>query len=375
MSRRAMLFGTGAAAMGGGLLGFGGARLSESSPVEASSTVEPRGPMQAGIARPQTPHTHALIVVADVDERGIWDALAALGDRLLELIHDKHPTVLPDGAGDLSISIGVGQRILNASSQRDTLAGFLDMPTYRGDDLLPESALGGDLLLSIHSSNPVDLEPVYHFLQDSVTGFSERWSQFGFRGPGEQGIARNPFGYHDGVTVPRTEEELADNVWIPSGPLEGGSICVLRSFLLDISGFRALSTAEQDQVFGREKLTGIPMGGTDMHEDVNVSAKTPTGDFVIPSNSHIRAAHPSFTGSKLMLRRSYSFIGAPAPTGAPEQGLLFISFQNEIKTFILTQQRMDEIDSLMDFSTPIATGAFAMLPGFDEATPLGSSLR
>ncbi len=40
----------------------------------------------------------------------------------------------------------------------------------------------------------------------------------------------------------------------------------------------------------------------------------------------------------------------------------------------LRQQRMDDIDALMGFSTPTATCAFAILPGFDADHPLGSTL-
>lgn len=70
-----------------------------------------------------------------------------------------------------------------------------------------------------------------------------------------------------------------------------------------------------------------------------------------------------------MLRRSYSYA-----RGA-EHGLVFTAFQKNVQTFVLTQQRMDEIDALMDFATATATGSWAILPGFDDDHPLGSTLR
>jgi dye decolorizing peroxidase len=42
---------------------------------------------------------------------------------------------------------------------------------------------------------------------------------------------------------------------------------------------------------------------------------------------------------------------------------MFISFQNDIATFAKTQLRLDEVDDLMQFVTPTATAAFAILPG------------
>ena len=58
----------------------------------------------------------------------------------------------------------------------------------------------------------------------------------------------------------------------------------------------------------------------------------------------------------------------------PANGLVFISYQNVVRTFVATQQRMDETDDLMDFARPTATAAFAILPGFDGQRPLGSTL-
>ena len=65
-----------------------------------------------------------------------------------------------------------------------------------------------------------------------------RWTEFGFRGPSADGVARNPLGYFDGIIRPKTPAEFDDDVWIADGPLAGGTICVMRRFLLDVEGFR-----------------------------------------------------------------------------------------------------------------------------------------
>ena len=66
-----------------------------------------------------------------------------------------------------------------------------------------------------------------------------------------------------------------------------------------------------------------------------------------------------------MLRRSYSFRNSPA-----DSGHVFISFQNDVATFAKTQLRLDDVDDLMQFVTPTATAAFAILPGMQ--TPSGA---
>jgi len=67
-----------------------------------------------------------------------------------------------------------------------------------------------------------------------------------------------------------------------------------------------------------------------------------------------------------MLRRSYS-MDEPL-------GLLFVSYQAELRTFTQTMERMSESDALLDFTRTTAAGAFLALPGFDAQHPLGSTI-
>jgi dye decolorizing peroxidase len=380
MSRRRLLLTSGATGIAGAAIGAAAGVLSARAAAEPKTTPEVvsfTGTHQAGVASPVTPQEHVLVLVADVDVASAKDSLAALGARILRLTtpfeqaDGETKGVLPDGPGNLTVFVGVGSRVL-AAAQPD-LAAVVEMPLYIGDDELTPDALGGDLLISIQADNAAALESVAEALAAEVEGFRLRWRQLGYSGPNDQGITRNPFGYHDGIIVARTPEEQNDDVWIADGPLAGGTICVIRRFALDVTRFRAEPQARQDAIIGRERATGVPLSGGAMRDDADITLRTPDGAFVIGSDSHIRAAHPSFTGSGLMLRRSYAY----SQTGlgvAPERGLLFTCFQNEVRTFVRTQQRMDDIDALMGFSTPTATCAFAILPGFDADHPLGSTL-
>jgi dye decolorizing peroxidase len=64
------------------------------------------------------------------------------------------------------------------------------------------------------------------------------------------------------------------------------------------------------------------------------------------------------------LRRSYNF----------DEGLLFISFQKELRTFVATQYRMSEGDALLRYATTTTSATFLILPGFTAETPLGGAL-
>ena len=126
-------------------------------------------------------------------------------------------------------------------------------------------------------------------------------------------------------------------------------------------------------MIGRHRQDGSPLSGGGRFDQVDLNAKADNGDLLVPAHAHARAAHPSFTGSRLMLRRSYNYRASAA-----DHGHLFISYQNDVGAFAKTQLRLDEVDDLMHYVTPTATAAFAILPGtLDSAgasRPLGSTL-
>ena len=140
-------------------------------------------------------------------------------------------------------------------------------------------------------------------------------------------------GYLDGVVVPRTPAELDAHVWIDSGPARNGTICVLRRLVVDVDRFRAEADERQDAIIGRHRGDGSPLSGGAPMDQVDLTAKTPDGQYVVPAHAHARAAHPSFTGSNLMLRGSYSFDNGPR-----ERGTLFRCFQRDLDTFVRTQR-------------------------------------
>lgn len=341
------------------------------APAEAAE-VAAAGRHQAGVARPAVPQEHCLLAIGSLDVSALSGSLTALGEAIRRVCS---PTayvreITPDGPGDLTVTVGLGARALAASAHPE-LASLVALPVFAGDAKLPAYRLGGDLMLSVNAGDATILEPVLSYLTATVAGFSLHWSDLGVRGPEADGISRNPFGYYDGIIIPRTDADLSADVWIADGPLAGGTICVVRRFGLDTAGFRALPAPRRDSIIGRHQGTGAPLSGGRKTDEINLAAKADNGELLVPARAHARAAHPSFTGSALMLRRSYSY-----RTSATDHGHLFISYQRTAETFARTQLRLDEVDDLMAFSTPLATAAFAILPGApaDSSGALGSSL-
>ena len=390
-SRRTVL--TGAAGLLAGLgLGAAGAQALQASPTvsapvatpdtAAATVVVASGRTQAGIDRPETPQRAGLVVVLDLDRtagepQALPGWLAPLGARILDLTGAQAPAeVLPDGAGDLTVTVGLGPDVIGRISP--DLPGAQDLPNFVGDDAIAEHNRGGDVMLAIHATDAGILHVVARDLAALVPG-KLRWQQRVFRGPGEGTVVRNPAGFHDGVIVPRGEEELAENVWLNStdGPvgtdLAGATVCVLRRLRIDLDRLAALPMTEQERVFGRRHFDGAPLSGGGPLDEVDLHAKHPDGELVLPARSHARAAHPSFTGSELMLRRSYAYDDGLADEIA-QTGLLFVCFQRSLRTFTATQHRLDETDDLMGFLTPTASATFLILPGHSIDRPLGAGL-
>ncbi|WP_309710646.1 Dyp-type peroxidase [Pseudolysinimonas sp.] len=327
-------------------------------------SVQASGRTQAGIDRPGTPQRFGRLMVFDIDRTASApDWLRTLGARILEATTGEEP----DAVIDLTVTVGVGPALVAILDP--TLPGAEDLPEFRGDADIPSERRGGDLLLTAYGSDPGALRPVLLDLAADIPGAVVRWEQALFRGPGSGTRVRNPLGFHDGIVVPHGEEQLDENVWLADGPLAGGTVCVVRRLRLDIDGFRSLPIAEQERIIGRRRIDGAPLSGGEPDDDVDLNSRTPEGDPVIDAHAHVRAAHPSFTGSKLMLRRGYAF-----DDGAADTGLMFICFQRDLRTFVATQYRLDEVDALSAFSTPTASGTFLILPGFDQERPLGSTL-
>ncbi|MGW2461002.1 Dyp-type peroxidase [Streptomyces sp. NPDC001761] len=341
----------------------------------AQATPEPvpaTGRHQAGITLPQPAQPHLLAVVADLDATAApGPLLAELGQAIGALTSGTDTRLLGLPPGDLTVTVGVGPRLVRAAGA--SLPGAADLPRFARERIAPR-ARGGDLLLQICASDALLLPVVAAALLDHAGDrVRERWRQSGRRGTNVSvgnGLtaSRNPLGFIDGIVGPHTTAERERDLWLSGPPaVAGGTLAVLRHMELDLPRFAALSVAEQEAVLGRRRASGVPLSGGTAASGPELGAKTPDGRYLVPADAHVRRAHANVVGVGLMLRRSYS-------TDQPAPGLLFISFQNDLRTFTATLTHMETSDALLPFTTTTAGATFLILPGFDRQRPLGSRL-
>ncbi|WP_432041063.1 Dyp-type peroxidase [Streptomyces chartreusis] len=338
----------------------------------APSPVAPTGWHQAGITLPQPAQGNLLVVVADLGaDVAPGQLLAELGRAITALTAGTDPRLLGLEPGDLTVTVGVGPRLVRTADA--SLPGAADLPRFSLERIAPR-AHGGDLLIQICASDAALLSVVAAALLDQAGDrIDERWRQSARRGgnvPLGNGLTapRNSLGFIDGIVGPHTKAEQERDLWLP-GPsaVAGGTLAVLRRMELDLPRFAALTLAEQEAVFGRRRGSGVPLSGGAVVSGPQLGAKTPDGRYLVPANAHVRRANPTVVGVGHMLRRSYN-------TDDPVPGLLFISFQNDLRTFTATLTHMETTDALLEFTITTASATFLILPGFDRRRPLGSQL-
>lgn len=333
--------------------------------------VSPLGPRQPGITSPSPRQQNATVSIFDVLTLAqVPEMLDELGNIAVDAIEggmlaDTEPA-------RLTLTVGVGPRVIREFLS-EASPGSQMLPNFQREQFDSPGLKQGDLFIQLCADDQMVTSLVQARVEDYLADKSvKNWSAQGFRGALDQGTARNLLGFHDGLSVPRGDAELDDLVWFQEPErLRGATIAVVRRMPIDVARFAALTLEEQEQAVGRRRKNGAPLSGGSREDDPNLHSKSPAGEVDIPLGAHVRRAHPLPSGVKgLMLRRGYSYFNS-----SDDQGLLFISFQSELRTFTATQHRMDELDALMNFTKTTASGTFLIGPGQTADTKLGDFLR
>ncbi len=294
-------------------------------------------------------------------------------------------------AGNLTITFGFGPSFFGQDDHdrfglKDSRpATLIDLPAFAGDELDPDRC-GGDLIIQACAD---DAQVTFHAVRNLARlarGMAIiRWSQLGFGRTSStsetQATPRNLMGFKDGTNNIKAEEAdvMNEQVWV--GPaddpawMNDGTYMVARRIRMLIEVWDRSGLADQEQTFGREKVTGAPIGKTNEFDTVDLSARDSSGKLLVPTGAHIRLANHAMVAGARILRRGYSFTdGMDTRTGQLDAGLFFICFQRDPERQFVAIQRNLAGDHLNEYVKHNGSAIFAIPPGVDAEGYWGQAL-
>ncbi|EFL41676.1 iron uptake transporter deferrochelatase/peroxidase subunit [Streptomyces griseoflavus] len=388
-SRRALLGWGGAglalgAAAAGGAVAVARAGDEPDAGTGAGAAVAFHGAHQAGIATPVQDRLHFAAFDVTTDDRAEFVALLkewteaarrmTAGRPVGEGAHGGLPEAPPDDTGEalglepsrLTLTIGFGPSLFD----RFDLAGrrpeaLEELPRFAGDNLDRDRS-GGDLCVQACADDPqVAVHAVRNLARIGFGRVVVRWSQLGFgktsSTTADTQTPRNLFGFKDGTrNISGTETDRLDkHVWVgkKDGPdwLAGGSYLVARRIRMHIETWDRTSLQEQEDVFGRDKGEGAPVGRAKERDEPFLKAMKP--------DAHVRLAHPDANAGATLLRRGYSFTDGTDGLGRLDAGLFFLAYQRDPRTGFIRVQRNLAQDALNEYIQHVGSALFAVPPG------------
>jgi deferrochelatase/peroxidase EfeB len=404
ISRRRLfgLAGIGAAGVAvGGVAGGTIARATDDPAAEtasaASGAIPFTGEHQAGITTPQQDRLHFVAFDVITDDRDAlvtllqdWTAAARRmtagqdAGRIGAVAGSQYAP--PDDTGEaiglpasgLTLTVGFGPTLFTTADGHDRfgIAGcrpepLQDLPPFQGDELDPARS-GGDLCVQACANDPqVAVHAVRNLARIGQGLVSVRWSQLGFGRTSststDQATPRNLFGMKDGTDNLKAENSsaLEKFVWVADGDgpdwLTGGSYVVTRRIRMEIEAWDRQPLREQEQVIGRTKGTGAPLGQKAEFDPVDFTERA-DGRFAIRQDSHVFLAHPTNSGTAI-LRRGYSFVDGSDGLGRLDAGLFFIAYQRNPETGFVQVQKKLRGDRMNEYIQHTSSAVFACPPG------------
>ena len=412
LSRRGLLglAGVGAA----GLVVGGGTAAAIATAVTAGGSAPPStsypffGTHQAGITTPVQDRLH--FAAYDMSSTATRDDLIELlqdwtyaASRMTQGLPvtedgaiDGSPLLPPDDTGEaldlppsgLTITFGFGPTLFTSEDGTDRFgiasrrpSDLEKLPRFSGDALQPTSG-GGDLCIQACANDPqVAVHAIRNLSRIAFGRASIRWSQLGFGRTSStstsQVTARNLFGFKDGTANLKSEDPTAIEkfVWVARDDqdwMRDGTYLVTRKIRMTIENWDRVALGTQEDIIGRSKGEGAPLTGSREFDEPDFTLGTTAGDTVIPSDAHVRLAHPDKSGTRI-LRRGYNFVDGSNDLGQLDAGLFFISMQRSPEQFTSVQKAL-ATDAMNEYIRHVSSAVFAVPPGAAQGSFVGAGL-
>ncbi|BDZ43086.1 peroxidase [Paraoerskovia sediminicola] len=402
LDRRSFLQG-GAAALGGAALALGGRELVEAAggPVPGGgataggapgaptapddavgrATEGFRGTRQAGVATPPQASAAfvALDLAGDVDRAALVRLMRIWTDDIERLTSGRAPLAdteaeLAAVPARLTVTVGFGPAALAAAGVDEASVSWpAALPPF-GIDRLEDRWSGGDLVLQVCADDPLTVAHAVRLLAKDARSFAEvRWVQRGFRravGTTPSGTTmRNLMGQVDGTANPHLDVD-ANLIWRE----DGSTSMVVRRIAMNLDTWDELDRDGREKAVGRRLDTGAPLTGGTEHDEVDLEAEDEHGLTVVAPFAHVRRARTDDRAQRF-LRRGYNYDDAPSGGAVSDSGLVFVTFQADVEAQLVpVQRRLDELDLLNEWTTPVGSAVFWVPPGAGSGEILGQSV-
>ncbi len=393
-SRRALIgwggagLALGAAAAGGAVAMARAGDDVDPAGADTGAAIGFHGARQAGIATPVQDRLHFAAFDVKTDDRAEfvrmlkdWTAAArrmTAGQAVGEGAYGGLAEAPPDDTGEalglkpsrLTLTIGFGPSLFEKYGEAFGIAdarpeALEELPKFAGDNL-DRNRSGGDLCVQACADDPqVAVHAIRNLARIGMGKVVIRWSQLGFGKTSsttpEAQTPRNLMGFKDGTrNIAGTEtDRLEKFVWVgeEDGPewMAGGSYLVARRIRMHIETWDRTSLQEQEDIFGRDKGEGAPVGKAKERDEPFLKAMLP--------DAHVRLAHPASNDGATILRRGYSFTDGTDGLGRLDAGLFFLAYQRDPRTGFIRVQRNLATDALNEYIQHVGSALFAVPPG------------
>lgn len=352
------------------------------------------GPHQAGITTLPIPE-QGLIASFNLqtrDRAGLERVLRELTDEIGGLMAGKPPEVrdpefppVDSGilganppADNLSILVGLGASVFdNRFGLADRRPKELVKMPFLANDRLDPKLSHGDVSIVFEAGHSDTVQfALRQIMRRTRSDLTLKWMINGYaRGIGagqtsEASTPRNLLGFKDGTANLDVEDPgvMDRHVWIQPGDGEpewtaGGSYQAVRIIRMFVEFWDRTQLIEQENLIGREKVSGAPMGLSNEFDDPDYPAD-PDGKR-IKLDAHIRLANPRTpeTEENLILRRGFNYSRGFDGAGRLDQGLAFIAYQRSLDRGFLAVQKRLTGEPLEEYIMPVGGGFFFILPG------------
>lgn len=308
---------------------------------DSGGAVSFHGAHQAGIATAVQDRLHFASFDVKTDDRDEFVQLLKDWTKAASRMTEGHavgegaygglPEAPPDDTGEalglkpsrLTLTIGFGPSLFEKFGLADRRPeALVDLPKFPGDNL-DKARSDGDLCIQACADDPqIAVHAIRNLARIGFGKVAVRWSQLGFgktssTTPDAQ-TPRNLMGFKDGTrNIAGTEADRLDrHVWVGAKDTDagstwmtGGSYLVARRIRMNIETWDRTSLQEQEDVFGRDKGEGAPVGKAKERDEPFLKAMKP--------DAHVRLAHRLQRGGdhpapRLLLHRRH---GRPRPSG------------------------------------------------------------